>query len=418
MEKKRKSIEITAPVGSWESLSAAIRAGADSVYFGVGKLNMRSRASENFTLKDLARISRICGRCGVKSYLALNTIIYDSDIPEMKKICDAAKSAGICAIIASDVSAIRYAGSIGIPVHISVQANVSNIEAVKFFAKFADVMVMARELDLGQIQYIIETIRKDRICGPSGELVRIELFVHGALCVSISGKCYMSLAAYNSSANRGDCYQPCRRKYLVKDEETGFEMAVENQYVMSPRDLCTIRILGQILDAGVSILKIEGRGRAPDYAYNVTEAYRKAVELWSRGKLTPGASRKLEDGLEAVFNRGFWHGGYYLGDKAGEWSGISGSKASKKKIHVGEILNYFHKPGIAEINLSAGDLETGDEILITGHTTGARKLKVKSLMMSGKSVDRAGKGHTATFPIDFKSRKNDKVYLLSDTGLE
>ncbi|MFZ2655536.1 MAG: peptidase U32 family protein [Victivallales bacterium] len=412
MDKERTKVEITAPVGSWESLSAAIRAGADSIYFGVGKLNMRSRASENFTFKDLAKISRTCRKCGVKSYLALNTVIYDSDIPEMKKLCDAAKSAGICAIIASDISAIQYASSEGIPVHISVQANVSNVEAIKFFAKFADVMVMARELDLEQIKSIIETVRKDRICGPSGELVKIELFVHGALCVSISGKCYMSLAAYNSSANRGDCYQPCRRKYNVKDDETGFEMTVDNQYVMSPRDLCTIRILGEILDTGVSILKIEGRGRAPDYVYNVTEAYRAAAELWSKGRLSPEAAGKLEGGLEAVFNRGFWHGGYYLGDKAGEWSGISGSKASRKKIHIGEILNYFHKSGIAEINLSAGALEVGDEILITGHTTGARQLKIESLRINGGNVGRAGKGVTATFPIGFKSRKNDKVYLL------
>ncbi|HBC85486.1 MAG TPA: collagenase-like protease [Lentisphaeria bacterium] len=406
------NVEICAPAGSWESLSAAIRASADSVYFGVEKLNMRARASENFTAGDMAKISRICRKSGVKPYLALNTIIYDSDIPEMKRICDSAKSAGISAIIASDIAAIEYASSINMPVHLSVQANVSNIEAVRFFAKFADVIILARELSLGQISGIVRAIEKEKIIGPSGKPVRIELFAHGALCVSISGKCYMSLAAYDTSANRGDCYQPCRRRYIVKDEETGFEMAIDNQYVMSPKDLCTIRILDKILDAGVSVLKIEGRGRAPDYVSSVTGAYKKAAGLWNKGRFSISAAKKLEVGLESVFNRGFWHGGYYLGDKAGEWSGISGSAATLKKIHIGEILNYFHKAGIAEINLSAGGLETGDEILITGHTTGARKMKIGSLRIEGKSAVRALKGQVATFPTDFKTRKNDKVYLL------
>ncbi len=411
---KDNFVEISAPVGSWESLSAAIHSGADSVYFGVEKLNMRARASVNFTTKDMTKISRLCRKCGVKPYLALNTIIYDSDIQEMRRLCNSAKSAGISAIIASDIAAMEYARSIGLPIHISVQANVSNIEAVRFFAKFADVIILARELTLEQISSIINRIVKEKICGPSGKPVRIELFAHGALCVSISGKCYMSLAAYNTSANRGDCYQPCRRRYLVKDDETGFEMNIDNQYVMSPKDLCTIRILDKILDAGVTVLKIEGRGRAPDYVANVTGTYRKAVDLWKKGKFSVSVAKKLETDLEAVFNRGFWHGGYYLGDKAGEWSGISGSAATAKKTHIGEIINYFHKPGIAEIKLSAGDLKTGDEILITGHTTGAMKMKVKSLRLDDKPVTSASKGSTATFPVIFKVRKNDKVYLKSN----
>ncbi len=418
LEEKKIKVELTAPAGSWESLSAALRAGADSIYFGIGRLNMRSRASTDFTVKDMEKISKLCRKGHARAYLALNTVMYDSDISEMKELCDAAKSAGISAVIAGDISAIQYASSIGMPVHVSVQANVSNMEAARFFAKFADVIVLARELDLGQIALICKSIQEEQIRGPSGELLRIELFAHGALCVSISGKCYMSLAAYNSSANRGDCYQPCRRSYIVTDCETGFELEVGNRYVMSPKDLCTIRIIDRMLDAGVSILKIEGRARGPDYVANVTEAYRRAIDMWTAGKFTADAARKLEDGLEAVFNRGFWHGGYYLGDKAGEWSGISGSRANEKKIHIGEILNYFHKSGVAEINLTAGGLAVGDEILITGRTTGARRLVVRSIRTDGRNTVSAGKGSTATFPVDFKARKNDKAYLLSSTGLE
>ena len=416
-EKSRK-IEITAPAGSLEALSAAIRAGADSVYFGVEKLNMRSHSSANFTLKDLAKIAKLCAKSNIKSYLALNTVIYDSDIPEMKKICDSAKSAGISAIIASDIAVMKYAHSIGIPVHISVQANVSNIEAVRFFAKFADAIVLARELTLPQIASITSVIKKEKITGPSGELLKVEIFVHGALCVSISGKCYMSLAVYNTSANRGECYQSCRRKYRVTDDETGYEMVVDNKYVMSPKDLCTIRIIDKILDAGVSILKIEGRGRSADYVSAVTGAYRKAVELCSGGKIPSRHLEKIEKELASVFNRGFWHGGYYLGDKAGEWSGISGSRAEKKKVQLGIITNYFHKPGIAEVTLTAGDMKVGDEILATGRTTGAVKLEIGRIRVDGKESFTAKKGTVATFPSGIKLRRGDNVYLLSATGLE
>jgi putative protease len=418
MVKQVKKVEITAPAGSLEALAAAIRAGADSVYFGVEKLNMRSHSSANFTLKDLAKIAKLCAKSNIKSYLALNTVIYDSDIPEMKKICDSAKFAGISAVIASDIAVMKYAHSIGIPVHISVQANVSNIEAVRFFAKFADAIVLARELTLPQIASITSEIKKEKITGSSGELLKIEIFVHGALCVSISGKCYMSLAVYNTSANRGECYQSCRRKYRVTDEETGYEMVVDNKYVMSPKDLCTIRIIDKILDAGVSILKIEGRGRSADYVSAVTGAYRNAVELCSAGKIPSRHLEKLEEELSSVFNRGFWHGGYYLGDKSGEWSGISGSKAEKKKVQLGTITNYFHKPGIAEITLTAGDMKVGDEILATGRTTGAVKLEIGGIRVDGKESFAAKKGTVATFPCGIKLRRGDNVYLLSATGLE
>lgn len=416
MNKNRK-VEITAPVGSLESLSAAIRAGADSVYFGVEKLNMRSHSSANFTLKDLAKIAKLCGRANIRSYLALNTVIYDSDIIEMRGICDSAKSAGISAVIAGDIAVMTYARSIGLPVHISVQANVSNIEAVRFFAKFADAIVLARELTLPQIASITSAIRREKLTGPSGDLLKIEIFAHGALCVSISGKCYMSLAVYNTSANRGECYQSCRRKYRVTDEETGYEMIVDNKYVMSPKDLCTIRIIGEILDAGVSILKIEGRGRSADYVSAVVGAYRQAVELCSAGKNAAQHLEKLEKELASVFNRGFWHGGYYLGDKAGEWSGISGNKAEKKKEQLGIITNYFHRPGIAEITLTAGAMKTGDEILATGRTTGAVKMKIEGIRVDGKEAASAKKGSVATFPSGIKLRRGDNVYLLSATGL-
>ncbi len=418
MSKQVNKIEITAPAGSLESLSAAIRAGADSVYFGVEKLNMRSHSSANFTLRDLAKIAKICSRSDVKSYLALNTVIYDSDIAEMKKICDSAKSAGISAIIASDIAVMKYSHSIGLPVHISVQANVSNIETVRFFAKFADAIVLARELTLKQIASITSAIRKEKIKGPSGELLKIEVFVHGALCVSISGKCYMSLAVYNTSANRGECYQSCRRKYRVTDEETGYEMIVDNKYVMSPKDLCTIRIIDKILDAGVSILKIEGRGRSADYVSAVTGAYREAVESCLAGKFSAQNLERIEKELSSVFNRGFWQGGYYLGDKAGEWSGISGSRAEKKKTQIGIITNYFHRPGIAEITLTAGGMKVGDEILATGRTTGAVKMEVSGIRVDGKESLNAKKGDVATFPSGVKLRRGDNIYLLSAIGLE
>ena len=324
---KKNKIEIMAPVGSFESLASAINAGADSIYFGAGILNMRARSSVNFSLDDIGVIAEKCKEAGVKCYLVLNTIIYDNELEEIKKICDKAKAANVSAVIASDISVIQYAASINLPVHISVQANVSNTAAVKFYSQFAEVIVLARELTLQQIKEITEAIKKDKIVSPSGNLVKIELFAHGALCVAISGKCYMSLALYNKSANRGACYQPCRRSYEVTDEQTGDKLVIDNKYVMSPKDLCTIRFLDSILDAGVSILKIEGRGRSADYVYTTVKAYKEAVRLWENNEFTYQRADRLADELEKVFNRGFWHGGYYLGEHLGEWSGQSGNKA-------------------------------------------------------------------------------------------
>ncbi len=413
MDVRKKKIELLSPAGDFESLSAALKSGADSVYFGVGDLNMRARAAANFSLADLPKVSARCAEFGARSYVALNSVIYDSDLPKMRRICDAAKKAGISAVLAMDMAAVSYASSIGLPVHLSVQANVSNMGAVRFFAKFADVIVLARELTLRQIRSIVRRIREEDVRGPSGELVRIEVFVHGALCVSIAGKCYMSLAAYNSSANRGDCYQNCRRSYRVVDDETGFELAVDNRYVMSPKDLCTIRVLGKILDAGVSVLKIEGRGRSSCYVAAVTSAYRRAIDLCREGGLTADAAAGLERELEKVFNRGFWHGGYYLGSKAGEWSGISGSRTTRSKTAIGFISNYYRKIKVAELMLNAGNVDSESEILITGPTTGAIAVRPTKLLLDGAEVKTARKGQTVTFPCETKLRRNDKAYLLS-----
>ena len=410
--KKNNNIELMAPAGGWDSLSAAIRAKADSIYFGIENLNMRSRASANFAIEDLDKIVKKCKRCGVRSYLALNTLIYNKDLCEMRKICDAAKEASVTAIIASDISVITYAHSIGIPVHISVQANVSNIEAVRFFAQFADVMVLARELRIEEIRDIILQIQKDKIKGPSGELVRIELFAHGALCVSVSGKCYMSLATYNTSANRGECYQNCRRKYRVIDEDSGEELVIENKYVMSPKDICTLRVLDKIADTGVSILKLEGRGRSADYVYTITSAYKEALDAYSKDSFKEADFAKLEKELATVFNRGFWHGGYYLGEESDMWSGFSGNRATLKKIHLGHVTNYFSKIGVAEILLKAGDLNIDDLILFTGNTTGSFKCKVKNIRFQGAEVESAQKGSLVSIKVDSKVRHNDKLYLL------
>ncbi len=410
---RAEKIEILAPAGDFESLASALKAGADSVYFGVGKLNMRSRAAANFAVSDLPKIVRFCRKFGANPYLALNSVIYDEELEEAGKICNAAAKAGVAAIIVTDVAVMELARSAGIPVHISVQANVSNYEAVKFFAKFADTIILARELTLAQIGNIIGKIREEKLRGPSGELVRIEIFAHGALCVSISGKCYMSIAKYNSSANRGDCYQTCRRKYRVIDEETGYEMTVDNQYVMSPSDLCTIRIIDKILDTGVKVLKIEGRGRPPEYVGTVTAAYKNAVGLWRRGKFSAKKAEKLEKELGKVFNRGFWHGGYYLGDIAGVWSGISGSAATLKKTALGIIVNYYNKIKIAELDLKAGDLKKGDKLLVTGTKTGCIIFDVGELQVEGKKRDAAHKGETVTFVSEDKIRRNDKVYTIS-----
>ncbi len=408
------TFELMAPAGSYESLHAAINAGCNSVYFGIEQLNMRARAANNFTLEDLRKIVAICTKANVRSYLTLNTIMYDHDIHLMKKICDTAKEVGITAIIASDVAAMNYAHSIGLEIHISTQANVSNLETVKFYSQFADVVVLARELTLKQIQSICDGITKEKIRGPSGNLVQIELFAHGALCVAVSGKCYMSLGTYNSSANRGACLQNCRRSYRVIDEETGDELRLENKYVMSPKDLCTIGFLDKILVAGVHVLKIEGRGRSPDYVHTVIKIYREAIDAYTNGTYSQDKVAVWIKQLETVFNRGFWHGGYYLGKQLGEWSGEYGSQATKEKHYVGRIKNYFAKVGVAELELESGIVVVGDAMLITGPTTGVVELQIENIKVDEKDVSSASKKDRLTIPCVSKVRQQDKAFIVKD----
>ena len=406
-------IEIMAPAGNFECLAAAIKGGANSVYFGVEQLNMRARAANNFTLSDLPKIAETCSEKNVKSYLTLNTIMYDHDVTLIKKICDTAKKVGVSAIIASDISAISYANSIGLEVHISTQQNVSNIEAVRFYSKFADVIVLARELTLSQIKKICEEIKKDNIKGPNGELVKIELFAHGALCVAVSGKCYMSLGTYNASANRGACLQNCRRSYKVIDNETGDELVIDNEYVMSPKDLCTIGFIDKLIDAGVKVFKIEGRGRSADYVYIVTKSYREAADSVLNKTYTQEKISEWTKQLENVYNRGFWHGGYYLGKKLGEWSGVYGSKATKEKVFVGVAKHYFPKTGIGEFHIQSEQIKTGDEILITGNTTGVIEGKVESMFVNDKpGIKEAKAGDVITFKVSERVRENDKLYVV------
>lgn len=411
-EEKRK-IDLLAPAGSFDSLQAAVKAGADAVYFGFGKLNMRSRSSNNFSLEDLDRVVKECREKNVKSYVTLNTVMYDDDLTLMKEMCDEMKKANVDAVIASDMAVIAYARSIGLNVHLSTQANVSNIEAASFYSRFVDLVVLARELRLQQIQEISRAIEKRNICGPSGRLLKVEAFVHGALCVAISGKCYMSLAQHNLSANRGECLQVCRRKYRVIEEESGSELLIDNQYVMSPKDLCTIDVLDQIVGAGVSVLKIEGRGRSPEYVYTVVSSYREALDAIAQGTYSKEKVEKWSSDLRSVYNRGFWQGGYYLGNKLGEWSGAYGSVATKKKIYVGKVSNYFDKIGVGEFLLEAHTLKKGDAIVITGPSTGVVKGFVESLRTHEKTSS-AGKGETATIPVSQKIRRNDKLYVLVD----
>lgn len=404
--------EIMAPAGSYEALHAAINAGAQSVYFGIEQLNMRARAANNFTVEDLRRIVAICKEKSVKTYLTLNTIMYDHDLTLLQTICNAAKESGVTAVICSDIAAIQYARSIGLEIHLSTQTNVTNIEAVKFYAQFADVIVLARELTLQQISSICSEIKKQGIKGPKGELVQIEIFVHGALCVAVSGKCYMSLATYNSSANRGACLQNCRRSYKIIDEETGDELVVDNKYIMSPKDLCTIGFIDKILEAGVRVLKIEGRGRAPEYVHTTVRVYHEAVESYYAGTYTPEKVEKWITELETVYNRGFWHGGYYLGKQLGEWSGSYGSKATTEKIYLGKVRNYYQKAKIGEFVIEAGTMQVGDEIYIMGPTTGVVQAQVKELMLNEKAVPLATKGAVVTIPIGEKIRENDQLYKI------
>ena len=415
LNENTNELEIMSPAGNFECLASSIKAGANSVYFGVEQLNMRARAANNFTLADLGEIVKTCKEKNVKTYLTLNTIMYDHDIILMKKICDAAKKEGVSAVIASDISAISYANSIGLEVHISTQQNVSNMEAVRFYAKFADVIVLARELTLSQVKKICDDIKKENIKGPNGELVRIELFAHGALCVAVSGKCYMSLGTYNASANRGACLQNCRRSYKVTDNETGDELVIDNEYVMSPSDLCTIGFIDKLIEAGVKVFKLEGRGRSADYVYTVTKCYRDAADSVLEGNYTEEKIKEWTEKLESVYNRGFWHGGYYLGKKLGEWSGTYGSKATKEKVFVGIAKHYFPKTGIGEFHIQSEMIKTGDEILITGNTTGVIEGKVESMFVNDKpNIEIAKQGDVITFKVSERVRENDKLYVVKN----
>ncbi|OGV39691.1 MAG: collagenase [Lentisphaerae bacterium GWF2_45_14] len=409
-----RKIEIMAPAGSYESLSAAIRAGAGAVYFGVGKLNMRARSSANFEPKDIHRIAEICRRMKVKSYLALNTIVYDEEISEVKSIIKEAASSGVSAVIASDIAVIEEARAAGIEVHMSVQANICNIHAVRFYSKYADVIVLARELSLPQIKSICDTVRNENILGPSGELLRIEIFAHGALCVAVSGRCYMSLGVYDFSANRGACFQNCRRSYRIIDDETGEELLLENKYVMSPKDICTLRFLDTLIDAGISVFKIEGRGRSPDYVYSVTKTYKDAIDAVLAGDFTEDKINQWMKVLSSVFNRGFWEGGYYLGEKMEQWCGIDGSRSEKKKIHIGTVRKYFPKAKAIEIGLCAGALRKGQEIMISGPTTGALIFNVEDIRLERAPVEEAPKGSVVSVSSATKARPNDCVYLLEE----
>ncbi len=412
MKEKRERIEIMAPAGSFEALTAAIKAGANSVYFGIEQLNMRAKAANNFTEEDLRTIVAQCKDADVKTYLALNTVMYNHDIPLMQSICKTAKDAGLTAVIASDLAAITYAKKIGLEVHISTQQNVTNYETVEFFSAYADVVVLAREVTLKQVREIHDKIVENDLRGPKGEQIQIELFAHGALCVAISGKCYMSLATYNSSANRGACRQNCRRSYKVTDEETGVELVVDNKYIMSPKDLCTIGFIDKILDTGVSVLKLEGRGRSADYVRTVTKCYRDAVDAYYDGTYTQEKIDEWITELETVYNRGFWHGGYYLGKQLGEWSGEYGSQSTHENIYLGRVSHYFPKTGIAEITIETGDMKKGQDVLFTGPTTGALTVKNAEPWLEGKEVDGAKKGDAFSIPVSERVRPNDKVFIV------
>ncbi|MDR2731617.1 MAG: U32 family peptidase [Fibromonadaceae bacterium] len=412
----QNQIEIMAPAGSYESLMAAINASANSVYFGVENLNMRARNSNNFSLEDLAKITAICKEKNVKSYLTLNTVIYDNDMEKMRQIVDAAAKNGIDAIIASDIAVLGYACKRGVELHASTQLNISNIEAVEFFSKFCDVMVTARELTIFQVANIIGEIEKRQIKGPSGNLVKIEIFCHGALCMAISGKCYLSLHHYNHSANRGDCFQICRRGYQVKDLETDEELLIDNKYIMSPKDLCTIEFIDKIIEAGVAILKIEGRARAPEYVKTTVECYRQAANDYFKGTWNEPRAKALKEKLAGVFNRGFWDG-YYLGARLGEWSDVHGTKAARTKVYLGKVVNYFSNIKVAEIIFETGEeLGVGEDILIIGPTTGVVEQKADELRENKESVFKVQKSSLFSIPVKNLVRRGDKLYKLKATG--
>lgn len=401
------------PAGSFEALRAAIQAGANSVYFGVEHLNMRTKSSNNFLVNDLEEIAQICRQAGVKSYITLNTIIYDHDVNLMRSIVDEAKKYGITAIIASDHAVMNYAKKVGQPVHISTQCNITNIESVEFYAQYADVVVMSRELSLMQVASITKEINRRGLCGPSGELLKVEVFGHGALCMAVSGKCYLSLHTHFSSANRGACIQNCRHSYIVTTKEDGIELEVDNEYIMSAKDLCTIGFLDKLIDAGVSVLKIEGRGRSADYVYTTTSCYREAIDAVEAGTYSKKDVEEWMKRLATVFNRGFWDG-YYLGRTMGEWNDEYGSKATKKKIFIGSGLKYFDKIKVGEFQVESHSLQVGDEVLITGPTTGIIQAHIDELHCDYKPVDKVQKGDVVSFRLDTKIRPSDKLYKLVD----
>jgi putative protease len=411
-----QDFEIMSPAGSYESLAAAIQAGADSVYFGIEGLNMRARSSNNFTVDDLRQIASVCRERGVKSYLTVNTVIYDGDLPLMREILDAAKAAGVSAVIASDVAAMTYANRIGLEVHLSTQLNISNAEALRFYAHFADVVVLARELNLEQARTVYDEIRTGAIRGPKGEPVRIEMFCHGALCMAVSGKCYLSLHEMNLSANRGACTQICRRSYRVEDLETDIELRVDNPYIMSPKDLKTIHFINKMMDAGVRVFKIEGRARGPEYVRIVTECYKEALTACCDGTFSEEKIAAWDERLKSVFNRGFWDG-YYLGRRLGEWSSRYGSSATRRKEYAARGIKYFNDIQVAEFEMESGSLKTGDEILITGPTTGALLKTVKEIRVDLKPVRETVKGERFSIRIEEKIRPSDRLYKMVPTGI-
>lgn len=411
---QRKDFEIMAPAGSWESLQAAIQAGADSVYFGIERLNMRSRSSSNFTTEDLHRIVERCKEAGIKSYLTINTIIYDEDLELMREIVDNAKEAGVSAIIAADVAVMQYAISQGVEVHLSTQLNISNVEALRFYAQFADVVVLARELNMNQVAEIHRRIVEENIVGRNGELIRIEMFCHGALCMAVSGKCYLSLHELNSSANRGACMQVCRRAYRVHDEDSDIELTVDNKYIMSPKDLKTIHFMNKMMDSGVRVFKIEGRARGAEYVKAVVSCYNEAIEAHLNNQFTDEKVADWDVRLAKVFNRGFWDG-YYLGQRLGEWSHNYGSKATHKKVYIGKCTNFFQKIGVAEFLLEAQTLSVGDEILVTGETTGAYEDVIEEVRVDLKPVETVEKGTYFSIKTKDVVRRNDKLFKIVPT---
>ena len=411
MDNIRNEYEIMAPVGSRECLQAAIQAGADSIYFGIERLNMRAHSASTFTIDDLRDIASQCQEHGMKSYLTVNTIIYGEDIPLMREIVDGAYKAGITAVIASDVAVMTYCRQVGQEVHLSTQLNISNIEALKFYAQFADVVVLARELNIEQVAEIFRLAEEQNICGPSGKRIRIEMFCHGALCMAISGKCYLSLANAGRSANRGECVQICRRSYLVTDRETGNELEIDNKYVMSPKDLKTIRFIDRLMNAGVRVFKIEGRARGPEYVYTVVKCYKKAIQSVIDGTFTEEKKDVWDERLATVFNRGFWDG-YYQGQMIGEWNKHYGSCATERKVYIGRGVKYFSKLGVAEFTVDAADFKLGDKLLITGPTTGVIYLDATEIRLELEPVDKAPKGTHVSIPVPGKIRPSDKLFKL------